>query len=242
MIKAIVFDVDDTLYDQQQPFERAFRRLFELTVSADEMDQIFSNYIRQEQLVVAKSNSDSDMKLSRAEINFHCLHHTFKKFGLPGLTQSAAADFLSAFEESSNGIQLFDGLTTMFNTLVTKFKLGIITNGSNEIQLAKIMKLKLHHWFTREQIITSEDAKAKKPDPMIFTLMNRKFNLRGNEMIYVGSSYFDDIVPAKKAGWQTVWYNNHNSTISDPNIIPDQTVRNLAELRDLLLDLAAQVD
>ncbi|WP_243685834.1 hypothetical protein [Lentilactobacillus rapi] len=61
-------------------------------------------------------------------------------------------------------------------------------------------------------------------------------------MIYVGSSYFDDIVPAKKAGWQTVWYNNHNSTISDPNIIPDQTVRNPAELRDLLLDLAAQVD
>lgn len=29
--------------------------------------------------------------------------------------------------------------------------------------------------------------------------MNRKFNLRGNEMMYIGSSYYEDIVPAKKS-------------------------------------------
>lgn len=198
MIKAIVFDVDDTLYDKQQPFEKAFKQTFPFDLSTDEMDNVFSNYTRQEQLAIAKSNSDSEFKLSTAEINYHCLHHTFKEFNLPGITQSLANDFLAAFNNFSNGIQLFDGLTTVFNTLVTKFKLGIITNGSNETQLAKIMKLKLHHWFDREQIITSEDAQAKKPDPMIFTLMNRKFNLHGNEMMYVGSSYFDDIIPAKK--------------------------------------------
>lgn len=242
MIKAIVFDIDDTLYDTKPAFVQAFEETFNLNLPEEQMNQIFANYNEQEQLAIAESNSDSDLKLSDEEINFHSLHHTFKKYDLPGLTQESAKAFSEAFETASSSIHLFDGLTTVFNTLTTKFKLGIITNGSNDVQLAKIMKLKLHHWFSREQIITSEDAKAKKPDPLIFTLMNRKFNLRGNEMMYIGSSYFEDIVPAKKAGWETVWYNSHQSPIADPQIIPDQTVKTPEELKDLLMDLAAQMD
>lgn len=242
MIKAIVFDVDDTLYDTKPSFNQAFNETFNLNLSDELMDNVFSNYTQQEQLAIAESNSDSNIKLSEDEINFHSLHHTFKRFDLNGLSQETAAAFSEAYQLASNSIHLFDGLTTLFNELASKFQLGIITNGSNEVQLAKIMKLKLHHWFGRDQIITSEDANAKKPDPLIFTLMNRKFNLRGNEMIYIGSSYYEDIVPAQKAGWETVWYNNHQSPIADPQIIPDQTVKNPAELRDLLMDLAAQVD
>lgn len=242
MIKAIVFDVDDTLYDTKPSFIQAFEETFNLNIPDDQMNDMFSNFTQQEQLAIAESNSDSDLKLSDQEINFHSLHHTFKKFNLSGLTQETANEFATAFEAASNSIHLFDGLTTVFNSLTTKFKLGIITNGSNDVQLAKIMKLKLHHWFSREQIITSEDAKAKKPDPLIFTLMNRKFNLRGNEMMYIGSSYYEDIVPAKKAGWETVWYNSNQSPIADPQIIPDQTVQTPEELKDLLLDLAAQID
>jgi putative hydrolase of the HAD superfamily len=60
-------------------------------------------------------------------------------------------------------------------------------------------------------------------------------------MMYVGSSYLNDIVPAKRAGWQTVWYNNHDGSIIDPNIIPDQTVNNSEQLQELLLELAAEV-
>ncbi|KRK89116.1 HAD family hydrolase [Lentilactobacillus sunkii] len=242
MIKAIVFDVDDTLYDTQPSFTQAFDEIFNLNIDDKLMNQIYSNFTQQAQLAIVESNSDSDLELSKAEIDFHSLHHTFKKFELPGLTQESAGAFTDAFQAASNSIHLFDGLTTVFNTLTTKFKLGIITNGSNDVQLAKIMKLKLHHWFGREQIITSEDAQAKKPDPLIFTLMNRKFNLRGNEMMYVGSSYYEDIVPAKKAGWETVWYNSHQSPIANPQIIPDQTVTTPEELKDLLMDLAAQIN
>ena len=241
MIKAIVFDVDDTLYDKQPSFEKVFSDVFGLNLTDDEMNDVFANYVQQEQLAIAKSNSTSDFDLSKQEINFHSLHHTFKKFNLVGLSQATAEQFELAYAAACQNIQLFDGLTTVFNTLLSKFKLGIITNGSTDTQLAKIMKLKLHHWFTRDQIITSEEANAKKPDPLIFTLMNRKFNLRGNEMMYVGSSYLEDMVPAKKAGWQTIWYNHQQSPITDPNIIPDQTVNNREELKDLLMDLAAQV-
>ncbi|GAY73132.1 HAD family hydrolase [Lentilactobacillus kosonis] len=168
------------------------------------------------------------------------MHHTFKKFELNGLTKETADKFEEEFLNNRNNIQLADGLSTIFNQLSAKYKLGIITNGSNKDQLAKIMKLKLQHWIDRDQIITSEDAKVAKPDPVIFTMMNRKFDLRGSEMLYVGSSFDEDIVPAKKAGWQTVWYNPFNGTISDPTAIPDQTVSNIDELKELLTELAAE--
>lgn len=241
MLKAIVFDVDDTLYDQKPSFDAAFKQVFSNNFDNKLIAKIFSNYVRQERLVVAKNNLDNQLQLSKADISFHCLHHSFKAFSSESLTRQKAAEFWRLYSELSQKIQLFDGLATVFNRLFEKFKLGIITNGKTETQLSKITRLNLHHWFSRENIITSEEVNAQKPDPMIFTLMNRKFKLRGSEMMYVGSSYLNDIVPAKKAGWQAVWYNNHDSSIVDPTIIPDQTVNNSLQLQELLLELAAEV-
>ena len=75
MIKAIVFDVDDTLYDTKPSFNQAFNETFNLNLSDELMDNVFSNYTQQEQLAIAESNSDSNIKLSEDEINFHSLHH-----------------------------------------------------------------------------------------------------------------------------------------------------------------------
>ena len=38
---AVLFDVDDTLYDQREPFERAFRQLFGETYEID-MERLFA--------------------------------------------------------------------------------------------------------------------------------------------------------------------------------------------------------
>lgn len=237
MIKAIVFDVDDTLYNQEPCFNEAFRTVFDSNIDDDQLKQIYINYQNQFELVSSPTDKEQ-LSLSDSEANFHSLHHTFKKFEIEGLTKDNADKFEDAFLQNRENIQLSEGLATVFNRLASKFKLGIITNGSNEEQLSKIMKLKLHNWISRDQIITSEDAKAEKPDPLIFTMMNRKFELRGSEMLYVGSSFNEDIIPAKKAGWQAVWYNPFNGTISDPSAIPDQTVSTPEELRELLTELA----
>ncbi|WP_268913176.1 HAD family hydrolase [Lentilactobacillus sp. SPB1-3] len=239
MIKAIVFDVDDTLYNQEPSFNAAFRSVFNADIDNELLKQLYMNYQKQFYLVQAKACQDQ-LDLTDSEANFHSLHHTFKKFDINGLTKETADQFEEEFFNNRENIQLADGLSTIFNQLSTKFKLGIITNGTNKDQLSKIMKLKLQHWISRDQIITSEDAHAAKPDPLIFTMMNRKFDLRGSEMLYVGSSFDEDIVPAKKAGWQTVWYNPFNGTISDSSAIPDQTVSNIEELKELLTELAAE--
>ncbi len=106
MIKAIVFDVDDTLYDIKPSFTQAFDEIFNLNISEELMNEIFSNFTQQRQLAVVESNSDSDLKLSKEEIDFHSLHHTFKKFDLPGLTQETASAFTNAFMSASNSIHL----------------------------------------------------------------------------------------------------------------------------------------
>ena len=42
---AVLFDVDDTLYDQREPFERAFRQLFGETYEID-MERLFEQKVQ----------------------------------------------------------------------------------------------------------------------------------------------------------------------------------------------------
>src|SRR5262249_21140873 len=60
-------------------------------------------------------------------------------------------------------------------------------------------------------VITAEDVGAYKPDPRNFEFalaaIQREFQIDRREILHVAQSIFHDIVPAKKAGWTTMWIN-----------------------------------
>lgn len=55
------------------------------------------------------------------------------------------------------------------------------------------------------KIVESAVVGVRKPDPRIFTLGVEALGLEPGEVVVVGDSYDKDILPAKKAGCQTVW-------------------------------------
>ncbi|WP_260209632.1 HAD family hydrolase [Lactiplantibacillus pentosus] len=44
MIKAIIFDLDDTLYDQKSPFVAALTKTYQSVLSQDELAKIFNRF------------------------------------------------------------------------------------------------------------------------------------------------------------------------------------------------------
>ena len=70
----------------------------------------------------------------------------------------------------------------------------IITNGFNEVQSKKLKNSGLNQYFN--QIITSEDAGVKKPNPYIFNYALNKANALSGESIMIGDNWEADIMGA----------------------------------------------
>ena len=88
-------------------------------------------------------------------------------------------------------------------------------------------------------ILISSDAGVKKPDPAIFDIAFKKFNLNKNECFYVGNDLHDDVLGAKGAGLKTVYIETEQSgKYPDLEVSPDYVVATHNEMMDLLFNLA----
>ena len=82
-----------------------------------------------------------------------------------------------------------------------------------------------------QHIIESAVVRVRKPDPRIFQMGVLELNMPAGEVIVVGDSIDKDIIPAQKAGCQTVWMRGEQWT-DDPvdESIPDRIITDLKEL------------
>lgn len=81
------------------------------------------------------------------------------------------------------------------------------------------------------QIVESAVVGVRKPDSRIFTLGVEALGLKADEVVVVGDSIDKDIIPAKAAGCQTVWFKGEGWT-DDPvdETIPDRIITSLKEI------------
>lgn len=63
-----------------------------------------------------------------------------------------------------------------------------------------------------QEIVESAVVGVRKPDPRIFSLGVEALRLNAGEVVVVGDSMDKDIIPASKAGCQTVWFKGEGWT------------------------------
>jgi len=80
-------------------------------------------------------------------------------------------------------------------------------------------------------VIESAVVGVRKPNPEIFRLGVKALGLPAEEVVVVGDSFYKDIIPAKEAGCQTVWFTGEgwNDDKYDESI-PDKIIRDISEL------------
>jgi 2-haloalkanoic acid dehalogenase type II len=55
-----------------------------------------------------------------------------------------------------------------------------------------------------DQIVTSYDEQAIKPEPAMFKAVERRFGVKANEILMVGDNEHNDVDAARKAGWHAI--------------------------------------
>ena len=86
-----------------------------------------------------------------------------------------------------------------------KYKLHLITNGFNDVQLIKIKHAGINNYF--KEIITSDTAGCHKPDKGIFDYALRVSGSKRKEAVMIGDNIEADIQGARNASIDQIYFN-----------------------------------
>ncbi len=143
------------------------------------------------------------------------------------------ADADAAAQASVDGLaarQPFDDAFPFLEYAASRYKVALLTNADN----ASILPLVERHNLTVDALLTSEMARAYKPDTRVFHAIAEKLGVSPSESLYVGDTLFDDVHGAKLAGMYAAWINRASADRDTTLIAPDHEVAGLDELADIL--------
>ena len=211
-MRTIVFDVDDTLYDQQQPFRNAMTKIFP-NVATEDMHELYLRFRHHSDETFPKVLAN---EWSLDFMRFFRMNETLKDLNYPGISQEEGKIFQQVYEEELDNICLHKEVKKTLDFLKTKdVPLGIITNGPTDHQTKKLNQLQLKKWIPAENMIVSQATGYQKPEKEIFQLAEKQFNMTACETLYVGDNYDNDVLGAKKADWQALWFNHRERRIDE---------------------------
>jgi len=195
-IKAVLMDLDDTLYDYHNCNNYALKRvLTRLSITFEKPEEILEQIFNESRKNVKKYLGNTAASHSR----FLYLQRTIES--LNGKTNLALThELYDLFWESyMERMELRNGALDFLKHLKgMRIKVAIITDLTAPIQFKKIMKLGLQDYV--DFVITSEEAGKDKPENEIFTLAMEKLECSKDEVVVVGDDIEKEIYWAKKFG------------------------------------------
>ena len=202
MIRTVIFDIDNTLYDYDLGHEAAMNAL--LCYCKDYLGlkkKDARQYIKEandEQIVrTGVQNGSVHNRLIRYQI-------ILERLGLP-LFPHALNMFDLYWNTLLDTCVPEEGLLKFLRALKAKdIKLGIGSNMTAIIQFEKIEQLGLGNFF--DFIVTSEEVNIDKPDPRFFELCVQKAGCRSSECAFIGDSYEHDVAGPEAVGMRGILY------------------------------------
>ncbi|MDR0922226.1 MAG: HAD family hydrolase [Lactobacillales bacterium] len=212
MIEAIVFDVDDTIYDQQEPYRRAMKKVFP-NFRDEDMNKAYIRFRHHSDVGFPKVMSE-DWTIE--EMRFHRTNETLKDLGYEEIDLATGTHFQEIYVQELDNITMLDEMKLTLEFLKSKnVPVGVITNGPTEHQLKKVKQLGLYEYVDSDHVIVSQATGFQKPEKEIFELAAKQFSLNPATTIYVGDSYDNDVTGAHNGGWKSMWFNHRGRTLAD---------------------------
>src|SRR5690554_4622228 len=190
MIKAIIFDLDDTLYYELDYVKSGFRAV--------------SNYISSKYGVSEDEFYQALLNILEKEGRGKTFDFVLESFYLP---KSEVKKMLEIYRSHfPEGIRLYKDAEFILKKIKkdNKYKTGLITDGNSQVQWNKIKSLGLKELV--DEIIVTDDfgIDKRKPHSFSYLKMLDVFRIKTGEAIYIGDNPLKDFITARKLGMRTI--------------------------------------
>ena len=226
----IIFDVDDTLYDLMEPFERAHKEIFQKDTAAD-CEELFkaSRIYSDEAFCLSREG-----KLPKEDEFAYRIIKTYEDVGLH-VERDRVKQFEERYRYYQKHIHVPEEIVKILDFCVKNQVItGVLTNGTVANQGKKIKILGLDQWLKEETMFISDGVGYTKSDERAFKTVEKEMRLNARDTWYIGDTFEVDVIGAKKAGWHVIWFNHRRRPVPEGDIWPDVEITTAAELLDVI--------
>lgn len=221
-LKAVIFDLDNTLLDRTKTFRH---------FASGWTERYFGHVADAANITERVIELDEDGYKDKRELFRELLDE------LPWSNRPELDDLMDDYARYYvSHACLMEHALEMVSELRSTYRIGLITNGRTAIQYGKIDRLGIRELF--DFILVSEEAGVKKPHAAIFELALERLGVSADECVYIGDHPKNDIEGAGKAGMRTIWMEINQPWREDIAAQPDHRIKRLSELRGILLAAA----
>jgi putative hydrolase of the HAD superfamily len=232
-LRAVLFDLDDTLFDHRQT---SIVALDALCARYPELGRLPRAVLERENLrlvdelhaeVLAGVLSMDGARVVRFE-------RLFALAGAPadrGTAEGAAACYRQSYLALRRPLP---GAVPLLEALHGRVRIGVVSNNLLAEQRDKLRVCGLASFV--DALVVSEEVGCLKPDPRIFLTALERLDCTAAEAVMVGDSWPVDVLGARAAGVRALWLNRSGLSAPDPGL-----AREIAQLEplDAVLQLLA---
>lgn len=232
MIRNVLFDLDDTLFD----FHKAEKIALTKTLVHFGVDPTEETLALYSSINAAHWKRLELGELSREEVKVGRYRELFETIGVERDPVKATAYYESML---AIGHYFMPGAPELLEELYRKYRLYIVSNGTAKVQEGRIGSSGIAKYM--DGIFISQILGANKPDKQFFDICFAEipdFSL--SETVIIGDSLSSDIKGGINAGITTVWF-NPKGIENDNDIKPDYTIKELSEVPGLLSQISAKI-
>jgi len=225
-VRAICFDLDNTLWDVGPVLERAERILADwLEARYPKIPQRYSSAAVLEEraaLLREQPHQAHDLSYLRRE--------TFARLATAvGYEPDMANQAFELWHAARNQCVPFADVLPALKKLGAAYRLATLSNGNADLAIIGIA----HHF---EVSLHAAALGCAKPDARAYTALSGALTLQPAEILFVGDEPHADVIGPRSVGMQTVWVNRGGDEWPADLEPPDHVIASLDELVALLTD------
>lgn len=214
MVRAVLFDLDDTLFDHHACARAALATVHGAhacfhDLPFDEFERHHARFLEELHVEVVEGRLGIDA--ARVERFGRLFEHAGIRPDEAMTTRTATMYRQQYLTER----QAIAGAAVLLPEVRRRARVGVVSNNLLEEQQEKLRHCGLDRHI--DALVVSEETGVSKPDPRIFEIALERLEVKAADAVMLGDSWAADVVGARAAGIRPIWFNRHRQPRPDPH-------------------------